>query len=325
MRGLAISLLAVFVAAATIAQQPASSDRAGSGATTLSDSSNLPVEKIGRDDLIGITVYDSPELTRTVRVDSEGKIRLPMLQKHIQAAGLLPSELENAIASALTAENLLVDPIVTVTVVEYRSRPITVVGEVRTPLTFQATGNVTLLDAITRAGGISENAGADILVSHPSSTGGDKSITMTERIPVHALLDAADPASNLKLEGGETIRVPEAGRVFVAGNVKHPGAFLITNGSASSVLRALSLSDGLDSYASHTAYIYRLDGNTGRKNEIPVDLKKILARKSPDVPLYANDMLYVPNAPGRQASSKALAIALGVGLGVASLAIYAAH
>ena len=85
----------------------------------------------------------------------------------------------------------------------------------------------------------------------------------------------------------------------------------------------MSLSDGLDNYASHTAYIYRTDDSTGHKKEIPVELKKILARKSPDVPLFPNDMLYIPNAEGRQASAKALAIVSGVALGVAGLAIYA--
>lgn len=122
------------------------------GATTYSEGSNLPAEKIGRDDLIGITVYDAPELTRTVRVGTDGDIRLPMLRQHVHADGLSPADLENAITKALTDESILVDPIVTVSVVEYRSRPITVVGAVKTPLTFQATGTVTLLDAISRAG-----------------------------------------------------------------------------------------------------------------------------------------------------------------------------
>ena len=96
-----------------------------------SEISNLPVERIGRDDLVGITVYDSPELTRTVRVGADGNIRLPMVQQHIHAAGLYPAELEAAITTALIQENVLVEPIVTVSVVEYRSRPITVVGAVR--------------------------------------------------------------------------------------------------------------------------------------------------------------------------------------------------
>lgn len=318
MRCVAIWLLAIAVASSVSAQQQAAPDRMGAGVASFNDSSNLPVEKIGPYDLIGITVYDSPELTRTVQVDADGDIRLPMVQQHIKAAGLDPAELEKAISKVLIQQNVLVDPIVTVSVVEYRSRPITVAGAVRNPVTFQATGTVTLLEAITRAGGLAESAGSEILVSHPSSNTGDKSITLTERIPARALLSADDPASNEKLEGGDTIRVPEAGRFFVVGNVKHPGMFTITDGSESSVLKALAFSDGLDTYTGRIAYIYRIDGS-GRKNEIPIEVKKILARKSSDVPLYANDMLYIPNSMGLRASAKALEITLGTGLGVAGL------
>ena len=322
MRCLTISLLAIAVASSVSAQQQDTSSHVGSGATSFSESSNLPVEKIGRDDLIGITVYDSPELTRAVRVDSDGNIRLPMVQQHIKAAGLYPAELERSITTTLISENVLVDPIVTVSVVEYRSRPITVTGAVKTPLTFQATGTVTLLEAISRAGGLADNAGSEILVSHPASGTNDKSVTLTERIPARALFNTENQSLNLELEGGDNIRVPEAGRIFVAGNVTHPGVFPITDGSESSVLKALALSEGLESFSGHTAYIYRIEGN-GSKNEIPIDVKKIVARKSPDVPLYANDMLYIPNRAGMQASAKALLIVSGIGLGVATLMVYA--
>jgi len=318
MRCVTISLLAIAVATSVSAQPQAAPDRMGAGATSFSEGSNLPVEKIGPDDLVGITVYDAPELTRTVHVDADGDIRLPMVQQHIKAAGLSPAELEKALSTVLIQENVLIDPIVTVSVVEYRSRPITVAGAVRTPVTFQATGTVTLLEAITRAGGLTENAGSEILVSHPPSSTNDQTITLTERIPARALLSADDPASNYLLKAGDTVRIPEAGRFFVVGNVKHPGMFSITDGSESSVLKALAFSEGLDTYTGRIAYIYRIDGS-GRKNEIPIEVKKILARKSPDVPLYANDMLYIPNSLGMRASAKALEIALGTGLGVATL------
>ena len=323
MKRLAISLLAIGVVSSASAQLQLASGRMGAGATSLNGSSNLPVERIGNDDLVGIAVYDEPELTRSVRVGPDGDIRLPMLRRHIHAAGLNPAELEAAIATALTEENVLVEPIVTVSVMEYLSRPITIAGAVKNPVTFQATGTVTLLDALSRAGGISENAGPEILVSHPSSNANDNSIALTERVSVRSLLSVEDPASNLKLEGGENIRVPEAGRFFVAGNVKKPGMFSITDGSETSVLKALALSEGLNSYTGRIAYIYRVDGSSGRRSEIPIEVKKILARKSPDVALYANDMLYLPNSTGLKASAKALEIALGAGLGLASILVLA--
>jgi polysaccharide export outer membrane protein len=322
MRCLTISLLAIAVASSAFAQQQANSNHVGAGATSFGEGSNLPTEKVGADDLLGITVYDAPELTRTVRVDSDGYIRLPMLRKRIQAAGLYPVQLENSITGALIDENVLVEPIVTVSVVEYRSRPITVVGAVKSPLTFQATGTVTLLDAISRAGGLAENAGSEILVSHQPLSAVDKSVTLFQRIPVHGLIGGQDPALNLHLEGGEEIRVPEAGRVFVVGNVKHPGAFYITDGSESSVMKALALSEGLETFSAHKAYIYRLEGGSTSRNEIPVELKKIMERKAPDVSLMANDILYIPDASGLKASMKVLETSIGIGAGLGSAMIY---
>jgi polysaccharide export outer membrane protein len=82
---------------------------------------NLPTQKIGANDLLAIAVYDSPELTRTVRVTADGQIRLPMLRKAIPASGLQPVELEAAVAQALRAEQIIVHPVVTITIAEYRS------------------------------------------------------------------------------------------------------------------------------------------------------------------------------------------------------------
>ena len=102
---LAILLLAA-IALAAQTQHPISTDPGGA---------NLPAQKIGPNDLLNISVYDAPELTRTVRVGADGLIRLPMLKRQIKAEGLMPAELESAIAEAVTAEQLLVDPFVTVT------------------------------------------------------------------------------------------------------------------------------------------------------------------------------------------------------------------
>jgi polysaccharide export outer membrane protein len=320
MKTISIALLTIAVASTVPAQQQPAPTHVGGGATSSNDISNLPVERIGRDDLVGINVYDAPELTRTVRVGSEGEIRLPMLKHPIQAAGLYPVELEKAVTAALIDDQVLVDPIVTVSVVEYRSRPISVSGAVKHPVTFQATGNVKLLDAISQAEGLAENAGSEILVTRQASAANDKSLS--QRISVHDLISGEDPSLNVHLEGGEEVRVPEAGRVFVVGNVKKPGAFYITDGSESSIMKAMALSEGLDSFSSHKAYIYRLEGGRGARNEIPVDLKKIMGRKSPDVPLFANDILYIPNATGARASVKALEISVGLAAGFGTALLY---
>lgn len=259
---------------------------------------NLPAQPIGATDLLAISVYGAPELTRTVRVSDEGLIRLPMLRQKIDARGLMPAQVETLLAAALTEEEILVDPAVTVTIAEYRSRPISVAGAVRSPLTFQALGKTTLLEALTRAQGLTEDAGLEILLTRPAQAGG---VALVERIPVKKLLDAADPLWNVTLQGGEEVRVPQAGRVFVVGNVKHPGAYRVDGGGETTVLKAVALAEGLAPFATKEAYIFRPGTggvsesgmSAGKRSEIPVELSKIMERKSPDVELAANDILYV--------------------------------
>lgn len=286
--------------------------RAGQGVEPAS--ANLPAQKIGADDLIAVAVYDSPELTRTVRVSGEGQIRLPMLKQAIPAAGLLPGELETAIAGALRAEQILVDPVVTVTVVEYRSRPVSVAGAVKHPLTFQASGNITLLDALTRAEGLALEAGSEILLTH--AVDGGK--TVTEHIPVKSLLEGDHPELNPHLAGGEEIRVPEAARIYVVGSIKNPGAFALKDGNQTSVLKVLALSGGLAPFACKEAYIYRSKPGAQDKEEIPVALSRIIARKSPDVPLMADDIFYVPDDKGRRLTASALEKIVGFGAATTS-------
>ena len=323
MRYFAAILLAIVVASSTSAQQL--SNQVGASAASMNASSDLPIQRIGNDDLIGITVYDSPELTRTVRVDSSGEIRLPMLRQHIKAKGFFPSDLEKSIASALIEEHVLIDPVVTVTVVEYRSRPISVVGAVRNPVTFQASGSVTLLDAISQAGGLTENAGPEILVSQKPADSDPKEAALVRRIPVRDLINAVDPSLNTVLRGGEEVRVPEAGKFYVLGNVRKPGVFSITDGSESSILKALALSEGLNQYTGHIAYIYRPEVATSGRHEIPIELKKIMDRKAPDVPLLPNDILYVPEATGRKATMAALDRITGFGASVGTTLLYVDH
>jgi polysaccharide export outer membrane protein len=263
---------------------------------------NLPAQTLGVDDLVAVSVYDAQELTRSVRVEQDGTIRLPLLKDGIKAAGLLPRDLETSIAQALQTEQILVDPIVKVTVVEYHSRPISVMGAVKKPLTFQAVGAVTLLDALAKAEGLSTEAGTEVLVSRPQPSPdahGDAKGTLVERISLNRLLKDADPAANFQLHGGEEIRVPEAGKIFVVGNVHKPGAFPVRDAADYSVLKLVALSEGLMPYAASEAYIYRRN-ESGVKQEIAIPLERIMARKKPDVPLQVDDVLYIPDNKTRR-------------------------
>ncbi|HXN46287.1 MAG TPA: polysaccharide biosynthesis/export family protein [Bryobacteraceae bacterium] len=265
---------------------------------------NLPAQRIAGNDLIAVSVYDAPELTRTVRVGEDGTIRLPMLKERIRADGLLPGALENAIADALSSEQILVDPIVTVTILEYHSRPISVVGAVHKPVTFQAVGKVTLLDALVMAEGVTSDAGPALLLMRPQPADGDAPAPAVESIPLQALLAARDPKLNVALTGGEEIRVPEARMIYVVGNVKKPGAFPVRDGSETTVLKLLALAEGLVPFAGHRAYIFRPAADAAERQEIPIELDRILERKSADVALQADDILYIPDNKGRRRTAE---------------------
>ena len=266
---------------------------------------NLPIQKIGPNDLISVSVYDSPELTRTIRVGGDGEIRLPMLRRTIPAAGRMPAELEQRIAAALVEEHLIVDPYVTVTVAEYSSRPISVAGAVKSPLTFQAIGPVTLLEALTRAGGLTGDAGSEILVSRKPDAAG-AATPLVRRIAVKSLFAVGDPEANLQLTGGEEIRVPEGGKIFVIGNVRKPGAYPLQNDSQTTLLQVLALAEGLSPNASNQAYVFRRADGAQSKTETTIELKKILDRKAPDAVLSASDIVYVPDNRGRRLGLAAL-------------------
>ncbi len=278
----------------------------------------LPAQSIGPNDLISVQVSDCPELSRSFRVSSDGKLALPLLENRIAAEGLMPVQLEEVLVRELKSAGILVSPIVSVSVSEYRSRPVSVVGAVHHPLTFQAMSDSTLIDAIAKAEGVSENAGSFIVVTRRIVSEGGAPEPKVSYVPLRGLMDASDPGLNLKLVGGEEIRVQEAGKVFVTGNVNKPGVYAMQDNADTTVLKALALSEGLKSFSSSLAYIYRWDPTTSKRTELPVELSQIMTRKSPDIELLTDDILYVPENKGRKLTMGALDRLAGFGSSTAS-------
>lgn len=276
---------------------------------------NLGFEPVGAGDLIYISVTGSPELSRSARVTVDGKLILPLVREGVPVAGLTPAKIADAVAAELVKEKLLVEPIVSAAVLEYRSRRVSVVGAVRMPANFQAVGEMRLLDAIARAQGFAPDAGPEVIVSFPNGEGGEKSPL---HIPLRALVAAKDPSLNIVLQGGEEIRVPEAPKLFVVGNVKMPGSYPLADPEGSTILKALALSQGSLPFTAKRVYIYRLVAATGKRDEIPVELRQILHRKSPDVALQANDILYIPDNPKMRLSAATLDRMAGFGSSVGS-------
>jgi polysaccharide export outer membrane protein len=272
-----------------------------------------PANRIGPDDLLAITVFDSPALSRKVRVSADGHIDLPLLSAPLAATGLMPDALAANIAQAYQFSEILVHPSISVSVLQYSSRPVSVAGEVKHPVTFEVSGKVTLLNALTRADGLTSEAGPFVTVSR-SESGGERS-TMT--IAMKDLMDGGHPDLNVELKGGEEIRIARAPKVFIMGNVRKPGSYFVQDSLDLSVLKIIALAEGLLPYTASEAYITRTAPD-GRATQIPVDLRGLMDRKKPDVQLQGNDLLFVKDSKGRKATMNTIDRIAGFGTSTAS-------
>ena len=325
MRTLPIAiLLMIFLIQALISigarAQRLSSPQPGSSLATAPVAiagTNLPFQPIGAADLVRITVTDSPELSQSFRVDQRGNLNLPLLRGPLHAAGLLPDALRDQLIAALRFQHLLVNPVVDVAVVEYRSRDVTIAGAVKTPATIQDLGDLHLLDTISQAGGLLPEAGPEITVENPGA--------VLQRISVRDLFDGLHPGLNIPIKSGARIRVPACDRVFVVGDVKRPGAFPFLDSRDTTVLQLLALSGGVDSFSRNKAYIYRRQPGTSEKTEIEVPLRRILQRKAADVMLAPDDILYVPTNGALKASASVINHVSGMGNTAVSAAIWSSH
>ena len=313
----AIVIFPALISIATTAQRLSSPQTgpAFSATPVAIGGANLPFQPIGVSDLVHLTVDDSPELSQSFRVDKFGNLNLPLLRAPIHAEGVMPDALGNEIAATLRAQHLLVNPVVDVSVVEYRSRDVTIAGAVKTPVTIQEIGNLRLLDALSQAGGLLPEAGPEVIVEQANGT--------MQRLSVRQLFDGYHPELNILIHAGAQIRVPQCERIYVVGNVKRPGAFPFQNLQDTTVLQLLALSGGLDSFTHNKAYIYRETQGSPQKTEIEIPLRRILDRKAQDVKLAANDILYVPTNGKLKASATVLNHVTGMGNTAVSAAIWA--
>jgi polysaccharide export outer membrane protein len=284
-------------------------------------------------DLLGIEVFDVAELTRDVRVSELGFISLPLLPVRIRASGLTAFQLQDKLAELLQANDLVTNPQVTVSVKEQHGEPITVIGAVKTPMVIQAVRQMTLLEVLSRAGGIADDAGGQILITRPApvvspeSAAGDAPVetaaeanaeSMTVKIGLHDLLDTGDSQYNIALQGGDVVSVPRAGVVYAVGAVQRPGGFVMQNDRQQlTVIKILSLSGGWTTTAKPRNAVIIRQSAEGDRRQVPVDLEKILASKAEDPALQQSDILFVPNSGSRQAMGRVAQAAISLATGVA--------
>ena len=286
---------------------------------------------IGGGDLLAVEVFDVPELSREVRVSDTGYISLPLVPNKIRAEGLTPYQLQDKIAEILQSNGLVSTPQVTVVMKEQHSQPITVIGEVRTPTVIQATRQTTLLQALSQAGGVTDGAGNNLIITRqthpdpPSAEPGEASAStafQTFNISLSDLLESGDTRFNIPLVGGDVVTVTRAGIIYVVGAINHPGGFVLHDDrDRMTALKMLSLAGGTTPSAkSKNAVILRKNPDSGKRDEVPIDLNKVMKLQTADVQLQPSDILFVPDSSGKKALKRAGDVAVGLTTGLALLA-----
>ncbi len=279
---------------------------------------------LGPNDQINVSVSELPEFTsKSYRIDEDGTVSLPLLGR-VRAGGLTLAQLENNLFSALQRQVLT--PHISANIVEVRNQPLSVMGAVNTPGTQQIQGDKTLFDAIAGAGGLKPEAGDTITVTRRTSEGpldlpnevmDTASGRSSATVKVRDVVELRDPHANIRVRANDEIAVARGPVLYVIGDVHKPGGFTISQGRPVYALEALSLAEGFAPNASPgNARILRRKPETDAREEIPINLKKILAGKSKDVQLSPDDILFVPDNTSRRATTKVLETALATISGV---------
>jgi len=261
---------------------------------------------VGKDDLLEVTVFEIPELSGTPRVTASGLISLPLVGT-IEAAGYSAHELERKIEEGLK-RNYVLDPHVTVFVREYASQPVTLMGAVKAPGIYQIKGEKFLLEMLAMAGGLDPlSAGNAIQIMRRADTSGAQ---QTIRISIEDLVQNGNSELNVPIKAGDTIQVMQAGSIFVIGEVVQPGEFVLRNGRNVTTSQAIGLAHGFGREPNRgKTVIFRIHSD-GTKEEIPVNIAKILDGSKDDVTLLPNDILFVPSNKVKTGINKALETAI---------------
>ncbi len=276
---------------------------------------------LGPDDQIVIHALDLPDISdKPVRVDLGGDIKLPMIGR-IHAAGLTAEQLEAELVKRLSV--YLEKPDVAVTIAEFHSQPVSVIGEVNSPGVHQIEGRKTLVEILSSAGGVHSDAGPTVTITRRLEFGriplpdakddptGKFSVASIELKP---LIAAQTPEKNIVIRPYDVISVPRAETVYVIGEVAKVGPLSLSEGHTISVLQAVSSSGGvLRTAAAGNAKILRPVAGSSTWAEFPVDIKKILKGQAKDQTLVAGDILFVPDSAGKRVALRALEAAIQMG------------
>lgn len=295
------------------------------------DSSSLEVEEmrstylLGPDDSIVVQVPEAEEITNDpLRIGADGYLRLPLVGR-LRAEGLTPAQLEREITARLGA--YLKRPEAIVTVQEFRSQPVSVIGAVNDPGVHQLEGSKSLVEMLSLAGGLSEEAGAKVKITRRREWGAiplaGATVDETGRfsiaeVDLDDVMEARRPELNVLIKPEDVISVPRAEMVYVIGAVERAGGFVLNDRESVSILQALALAGGLDSKAKKKkAKILRTIGESEDREEITVNLKRVMAGEADDVGLRREDILFIPTSGSKAFGTRAIQTAVNAATGIA--------
>lgn len=248
--------------------------------------------QIGAKDLLEISVFEVPELNITVRVSENGMVTLPLLGE-VKAEGVNRADLEKKIASMLE-KNYLKNAQVTIFIKEFQSKKVSVMGAVRTPGMHDLIGRQSLLQIISMAGGLSEQASDTVVIFRQFRNAPSQSLV----IKLDDLLLRANPKYNIPIFPGDIINVPgnQYLDIYVFGQVKNPGAVRMKKGSDDvTLLRAIAQAGGFSDRARRGKVMITRTVD-GIEKKINVDVKEILSGHRKDFVLQAFDVIFIPES-----------------------------
>jgi polysaccharide biosynthesis/export protein len=280
---------------------------------------------LGPDDQIEVSAPELVELAnKPTRIDGEGNVQVPLVGR-VHVAGMTVEQTELELNKRLST--YIKQPQASVSIVEVRSQPVSVLGAVNTPGVHQVQGHKTLLEMLASAGGVRQDAGYSIRITRrlewgclplPDARMDESGKFSVASVSLKEITDAKNPDDNIQIFPHDVISVPKAEMIFVIGDVKRSGGFALGEKQTMSVLQALSLAEGLNRTANgHHARILRLKQEADKREELSVDVSSVLAGKKPDVPLLADDILFIPGSVAKSTAMRTLEAFIQAGTGMA--------
>src|SRR5436305_13691100 len=244
--------------------------------------------RIGARDLISVRVDEDEKLNGDRRVSESGTINLPLIGD-VQVTGKTAGEAEQVI-KRLLEEKYMQRASVAVQVVEFRSRPIAVIGAVKSPGNLGFSGRWTLLEVLAAAGGLAESHGNVVYVLRRADSGLSDQVT----IDLDDLLVRGDSRVNIPIFPNDLINVPVTVEItgYCLGEASTPAALAFKSSERITVLTAIAHAGGLTDRASKKILVKRASPSDGR-TEVTVDYNKIIAGKEPDLELRQGDVIVV--------------------------------